>query len=503
MASPTDTQQQEQLPKTQPKFPHPKHSYHQPAPHTPAPHPSGLQVIVAGAGIGGLMTSILLERAGINHVLLERATTFKPLGAALTLSAQTVRMFDQLGLLKELHACSKFVSGMTFYRQDLSPIARTPLEHFNERYGYASLGMSRPEFMTFLLKQVVPHRIHWGKRVLNTMQNVHGVMVRCQDGTTYHGDILIGADGAYSAVRQSLYKNLSKKGVKLSKNDLSPLRFEMFCNVGVAKNLDPAKFTKLKEEWVELEAILANDQPITIWTIPCQNNRMAWVAGGKLVAPRVSEGEESVRLSDWETRTEEDLSKQLRGIKLTQGENVTVGDLIDSTEPELISRVLLEDKLFYTWFEGRTVLLGDAVHKLLPFGGQGATQAILDSIALVDLLSAIPSKQPAVIKQAFKSYYSYRFPSAKAAYKSSAMASKLSGNRGMFADMSRSLALKHMPQSVVRMMMDKLHMERPIVSFMEPPGQCGIVMPNAPMATDIYDSAKNEPELEKSETVAV
>ncbi|KAF9971234.1 hypothetical protein BGZ73_005852 [Actinomortierella ambigua] len=474
MSSSSQAQQQQQRQQRPFKLPETTHHpYHHPAPHSSVPHPSGLQVIIAGAGIGGLMTSILLERAGINHIILERATTFKPLGATLTLSAQTVRLFDQLGLLKDLHAAAKFVSGMSFY------------------------------FVAFLLKQVVPQRIHWGKRVLNTMQNLHGVMVRCQDGTTYDGDILIGADGAYSAVRQSLYKNLTKKGIKLSKNDLSPLRFEMFCNVGVAKNLDPARFPKLQEEWVELEAILANDQPITIWTLPCHNNRVAWVAGGKLLAPKISEGEESVRLSDWEMRTEEDLSKQLRDVKLAIGENSTAADLIDNTEPEYISRVLLEDKLFHTWFEGRTVLLGDACHKLLPFGGQGATQAILDSVTLVDLLAALPSKKPELIKAAFQGYYAHRFPNAKAAYKSSAMASKLSGNRGMFADMSRALALKHLPQSIVRLAMDKLHMERPIVSFLEAPPQSGIILPNPPLKTNIYNTTKSERELEKPEAVAV
>lgn len=43
------------------------------------------------------------------------------------------------------------------------------------------------------------------------MQNADGVLIRCSDNSSYQGDILVGADGAYSAVRQTLYKQLSRQ----------------------------------------------------------------------------------------------------------------------------------------------------------------------------------------------------------------------------------------------------------------------------------------------------
>lgn len=62
------------------------------------------------------------------------------------------------------------------------------------------------------------------------------------------------------------------------------------------------------------------------------------------------------------------------------------GDLLDKTDSDKISKVTLEQGVFRHWFHGRTALIGDAAHKSLPYAGQGANQAILDSIALVGKL---------------------------------------------------------------------------------------------------------------------
>ncbi|KAF9402473.1 hypothetical protein BGZ76_007299, partial [Entomortierella beljakovae] len=47
----------------------------------------------------------------------------------------------------------------------------------------------------------------------------------------------------------------------------------------------------------------------------------------------------------------------------------TVGEIIDATRPDRISKVMLQSKLYKVWHHGRTVLLGDACHKVLPFAG--------------------------------------------------------------------------------------------------------------------------------------
>ncbi|KAF9971233.1 hypothetical protein BGZ73_005851 [Actinomortierella ambigua] len=437
--------------------------------------PSNIKVVIAGGGVGGLLTALLLERAGMDYVILERASQYKRLGATLTLSCQIVRLFDQLGLLEELLSIARRLSAMTFYKQDLSLIGRTPLEHFKERYGYSSIGMARPDFVEFLLRHVNKEKLLWSKKILSAEQDSEGVSVTCADGSVYKGDILVGADGAYSTIREYMYRQMQSEGATIPEADLLPLRFEMYCNVGVAYGLDPAVYSCLTSEWVELDGTLASEEPFTIWALPVHNGGIAWVAGGKRLKPKVDDNLQE-RESDWAIRTREDLSEQLRDIKLPIGG--TLGDLVDHTDPQAISRVLLEDKLFTTWYHGRTVLIGDACHKLLPFGGQGATQAMLDAISLVNMLQALPANEPEKIKQGFESHFQNRFPSAQGAYNSSVMAGKLSGERGFVADISRALALKYMPQFMVDYAMDILHRDRPVMNYLPSPPVLGTVPAN-------------------------
>lgn len=97
------------------------------------------------------------------------------------------------------------------------------------------------------------------KKVLSFMQNNDGVMIRCADNQTHHGDILVGADGAYSAVRQHLYKDLKVKKL-LPKSDDVPLPFNCVCLVGQTEVLDPEEFPGMKLERSHFHSILGSDE---------------------------------------------------------------------------------------------------------------------------------------------------------------------------------------------------------------------------------------------------
>ena len=100
-----------------------------------------------------------------------------------------------------------------------------------------------------------------------------------------------------------------------------------------------------------------------------------------------------------------------------KGEVLVLGELIDQTRPELISKVFLEEKLFETWHHGRTVLIGDACHKMQPSAGQGAVNAMEDAVILANCLYDISEgKEPVTaerIAEAFRDYREQRYPHAK------------------------------------------------------------------------------------------
>ena len=81
-----------------------------------------------------------------------------------------------------------------------------------------------------------------------TMKNGEGgVRVECNDGSFYEGDILVGADGAYSPVRQGMYR-LLRRDNKLPSSDDKPLPYNIVCLVGQTTPLDPEEFPSLKEK---------------------------------------------------------------------------------------------------------------------------------------------------------------------------------------------------------------------------------------------------------------
>ncbi|KAG0243187.1 hypothetical protein BG011_003186, partial [Mortierella polycephala] len=152
--------------------------------------------------------------------------------------------------------------------------------------------------------------------------------------TSYNGDILVGADGAYSAVRQNIYNELDEKGL-LPKSDMEDLFIGNTCMVGLAEPKDPSKYPQL-------------DKPYSYLQIIVGKNRLSSIEESK---------NEQFRNSEWGPEANAEMIKQFYDFPCPYGG--TMGELIDATPKDLISKVFVEEKMFDTWFHGRTVLLGD------------------------------------------------------------------------------------------------------------------------------------------------
>lgn len=89
------------------------------------------------------------------------------------------------------------------------------------------------------------------------------MIISCSDNSSYKADIVIGADGAYSGVRQNLYKQLSAQG-HLPKSDGADLPFNTTCLVGQTRPLDPQVFTHLKDSHTWFETIIGENKPYAV-----------------------------------------------------------------------------------------------------------------------------------------------------------------------------------------------------------------------------------------------
>ncbi|KAG0008380.1 hypothetical protein BGZ81_004147, partial [Podila clonocystis] len=157
------------------------------------------RVLISGGGIGGLALALLLFKANVPFLVFERAKEIKPLGSLISMGSSVAPLFKQLGIWDE------FVDRAKTSLDELMLLTGIPSFY---SVGYSESIISRPELYDLLFRSVPRERILLNKRVLSFTQNRDNVIIECSDNSSYFGDILVGADGAYSAVRQHLYKQL-------------------------------------------------------------------------------------------------------------------------------------------------------------------------------------------------------------------------------------------------------------------------------------------------------
>lgn len=92
-------------------------------------------------------------------------------------------------------------------------------------------------------------------------------------------------------------------------------------------------------------------------------NRIGWNVVSQLATLEQS-AEAKFGNAEWGPEANEAMIKDVKDFLIPFSNTSTMGDLINATPAENISRVFLEDKLFDSWHHGRVVLIGDACHKV-------------------------------------------------------------------------------------------------------------------------------------------
>ncbi|KAG0204212.1 hypothetical protein BGX33_008654 [Mortierella sp. NVP41] len=459
------------------------------------------KVLIVGAGLGGLTLGMLLQKAGIPYEIFERAAEVKPLGSAMYFNATTAPLFKQCGLYDEFLTFGKFVSALQMCNEEREVEYMIDFDGQRETFGADGYIVARPKLYDMLLRQIPKDHIHFGKKMLSMEQGGNGILVRFSNGTEAQGDILVGADGAYSAVRQSLYAKL-QKAKSLPASDALPLPFTTVCIVGQTRPLDPSQFPDIALPECQFRRILGDNKPYSAcvqWaTFTTKENTVCWFVV-QYLDDKSSKENDAFRNSEWGPEAAGAMCNQVRSFPIISGDDkkITMGDLIDWTPQELISKVMLEQKVFKTWFDCRTVLLGDACHKMNPSGGAGAASAMHDAIVLANLINALPLHPVTTeIEEAFKAYQAERLPWVKEAFDSSNALKTMAGTNTM-AKVVRFCA-KHMPAWVMRRAQVRMAINRPQVAFLPRADDTGTVRP-APQPSL---SAK-APEADDKPTIAV
>ncbi|KAF9125526.1 hypothetical protein BGW39_007326 [Mortierella sp. 14UC] len=400
------------------------------------------RVLIAGAGLAGLFLGILLEKAGIPYEIFERSAEIKPLGAIMCLNPSIHPAFEQLGLYEQLKSFSKPGGDTTFYNDQLKVTAKSgPVP--TETLGYDFLLFARPELYEMLFKQIPSEKIRMSKKIHSFQQNHEGVMIRFSDNTTTHGDILVGADGAHSAVRQHLHKTLDQQGL-LPKVDLKSMNKGYISLVGTTNALDTTKYPFLSKPECETAFIIGDKNTPYTWVLfSVPGDKICWNVIVQLGIEELAD--DQFRSSDWVPQQNQKLMDLIRHFKTPYG---TLGDLFDATPIECVSKVYYEDKMFETWTHGRTVLIGDAAHKMLPSTGAGAVNAMQDAVILANCLYDIKPTSFENIKAALKEFRDQRFDCITEQYTQSQVLAMMQYGHSISERILRHMLLNWMPKSM-------------------------------------------------------
>ncbi|KAF9188088.1 hypothetical protein BGZ49_003981, partial [Haplosporangium sp. Z 27] len=415
------------------------------------------EVIIIGAGIGGLMLALLLEQINVPYHVFERANEVKLLGSGMAFSGKVLVAFEQLSLLDDLLEVSKPYQKVNFFNAGLEKIAEYNLTEIHAATGYYWTFCTRPDLYDIIRKRVPAHKIIYGKKVLRTEEKDEKVHVHCSDNSVYASDIVVGADGAYSGVRQSMYSRMEKAGV-LPESDKDGFSIGYTTIVGVA---NPPSGMEMDEEYTCFNQVLYGDNA-NCYVVKLPNNKISWGFGVQL--PSQTAKDMQFRNSEWGPESSNSILDKYRDFPNPIGG--TMGELFDATPKERTSKVFLEEKLFKTWHYGRCVLIGDACHKLHPAGGQGATSAIQEAIVLANCIYAMPDHSMNSIDEAFKKYVKYTYFNAEAVYNTSSAMAKILNGQKWYERAIRKVVLDYLQPLFLKSQIKKDQAFRPLVAWL-------------------------------------
>ncbi|KAG0044757.1 hypothetical protein BGZ83_009971 [Gryganskiella cystojenkinii] len=253
--------------------------------------PPHFKVVIAGGGIAGLSLGVMLERAGIDYVILEAADHILSLGGSIYLGPPVMRVMEQLGLLDDLIRHSNYMTGITMHNhalRKLYDILLSRIPAYKILFGKKVVSTDSSSTILnndSLLELSYQVNNNSNNRKTTEQENtVRSIIVRCEDGSSYLGDILVGADGGASSVRENMFREIRKAGtvrsnserIFLHPSDLSPSRTDQQCIVGITEPLDTAIYPILKSKNCELMLTMPKDANYTVWYVPMADCRFGW-----------------------------------------------------------------------------------------------------------------------------------------------------------------------------------------------------------------------------------
>jgi salicylate hydroxylase len=326
-----------------------------------------VHIIVAGGGIGGLTAAIAFRHVGFEVTVYEQAPELKEIGAGIQIASNASVVLRKLGLEEAIRAVG--VMPLSYDYRDLQTgrmLYQAPLGmEAAARYGAPMYNIHRADLVQILADALPPGIVVFGKKVVGFRQTNREVEVDLDTGERVRGDVLVGADGIHSAIREQMRGREEKHDARIL----------MWRSLIKAEKLEGLNLEERGNYWLGPGRTL-----VTYWVRPknlysilasvpaTEVHRESWTDGGDI----------------------DDLRKSFESME------PRARRMMEQVESAFITGMYYRDPID-NWTSGRVTLMGDAAHPMVPFLAAGAGQSVEDAWTLARVLARNPNDVPAAL----------------------------------------------------------------------------------------------------------
>ncbi len=309
------------------------------------------RAVIVGAGIGGLTAAIALKQTGWDVSVYERARELREVGAGITLWANAVKVLRKLGVGEAIEGAAATIRQTEVRTWRGKLLLGSDFGRINQKLNTPTIGIHRADLLAKLVDALGREHITLGTTCVSYFQDEKGATALFAEGDEVRGQLLVGADGIQSLVRNQLLGN-------------EPLRYAGYTawrGVGLIDHPEvPLGVT-----------FLALGRGSQVGMLPIGRGRTYWFATANVPAGEGggSGGHKAdllKRFGDWYPAIP-------AAIEATPDAAIIRNDIVDRPPVR-------------KWTDGRVTLLGDSAHPTTPNLGQGACQAIESAYVLVKCL---------------------------------------------------------------------------------------------------------------------
>jgi salicylate hydroxylase len=326
------------------------------------------KIAIVGGGIGGAALAASLRMRGFEPHVFERASGFGEIGAGVQMTPNAVNVLRAFGLYDRLTKVAfqpeasvgrNWKTGKQTFRSPYD-------QHFRDIYKAPYLQIHRADLLELFTSLLPSDCVSFGHEIRGCDSSDSGAILSFADGSSFEADLVVGADGVRSVVREKIFGGSNPRWTgHMCYRAIVPVDGQLdyvgpYNSVWMGRNSHVVTYYVRGGKAINIVAVL---------------EAKSWVEEGWNV--RASRDELLAAFEGWHPDVLKLFSK-----------------VTDTFRWGLFDRDPMTN-----WNKGRVTLLGDAAHPMLPFLSQGAAMAIEDSYVLAAALAATPQDIPKALQR--------------------------------------------------------------------------------------------------------